>query len=992
MLKLERLKVAQAFAHFKATYALDNLRNKFYLTLILKMKKLRILFLLLIVSCIQLSAQTGTIRGVVTDGSNGEPIMFGNVFILDISDGTTTDLDGAYSINVAPGTYTMEFSYIGYKSTKVTEVKIVDGEVTIIDISLGTDAQILEEVVVTAEQTRNTEAALATIQRKSLNVINGISSQSFKKIGDSDAAGAIKRVTGVSVEGGKYVYVRGLGDRYTKSILNGMEIPGLDPDRNSLQMDIFPTNILDNIIVLKTFTADLPADFTGGVVDIQTKEFPETKKISINGSVGYNPNMHFNSNFRTYEGGSTDWLGFDDGTRDIPTGRSLDIPFRSQAIADPQGVGQRYSAIVNNFNPIMAAALGRSFMDYSIGGSIGDQMSVGTNRTIGYNVAVSYKNKTTLYENAEYNRFGKANSFDVFALDQREQQIGDVGINEILTSVMGGISYKTLNNKYIFNILRLQNGESKAGQFAYTSTNQGANFTAAQDNLEYSQRTITNALIRGTHAFTEGKSEVEWSFAPTLSSIIDPDIRFVRFRTDGGNPIGTEVGLPERIWRYLDEVNLNGKAHYQRSFNLFNKDAKIKAGGNYLTKTRDYEIQGFQIRTNNEKLDEDPNDIFLEENLWSPENLSGTTFDPTFIPNNPNKFSSTVNNVAGFVSTELEPVKDLKAVIGVRFEKYTQSYTGTNQAGDVFDNERVLDNNNLFPTANFIYALTDRMNLRMSYARTVARPSFKEASFATIRDPLSGRTFIGSFFPDINVSTGEVVWDGQLKQTDIDNIDLRWEQFGLGGQMISISGFYKSFVNPIEIVQYIQAANNFQPRNVGNGRVLGGEIELVQGLEKITPVLGNFFFNANVTVVSSKIDMSETEFLSRQENARTGEEVNNTRQMAGQAPYIINSGLSYKTDDRNFEAGIFYNVQGRTLRYVGIADRPDVYSVPFHSLNLNANYTFGNDGEYSVGLKATNVLNQDKEEVFSSFMASDQTFTRLRPQTSFSVKFGYTIK
>ena len=273
-----------------------------------------------------LLAQNGTVRGTVYDDGTGEPILFGNVIVTGTGNGTTTDLDGAYSLSLAPGSYSITFSYLGYSDLVINDIEIKADQVTTLDARIQEESEVLNEVVISAKVSRNTETALATIKRRSTNVIDGISAASFRKIGDSNAASAIKRVSGVSIEGGKYVYVRGLGDRYTKSILNGVDIPGLDPDRNTLQMDIFPTNVIDNIIVLKSFTADLPADFTGGVVNITTKDFPESKTLNVSASLGYNPDMHLNDQYLDYEGSGTDFLGFDNGQRDIPTDRAIIIP------------------------------------------------------------------------------------------------------------------------------------------------------------------------------------------------------------------------------------------------------------------------------------------------------------------------------------------------------------------------------------------------------------------------------------------------------------------------------------------------------------------------------------------------------------------------------------------------------------------------------------------------------------------------------------------
>ena len=934
-------------------------------------------------------AQTGTIRGYIYDEGNGEPILFGNVLVENGS-GTTTDLDGAYSIDVAPGTYSLTYSFIGYTSTTISDVVVTAGEVTTLDATIAEESQVIEEVVITAKQARNTEVALATIRRKSTNLLDGISSASFKKIGDSDAAAAVKRVSGVSVEGGKYVYVRGLGDRYTKSILNGMDIPGLDPDRNTIQMDLFPTSIIDNIIVLKSFTADLPADFTGGIVDINTKDFPDEKNASISIGMSYNPSMHFNSNYLTYEGGGSDFLGFDDGTRAIPTGRRTNIPNRVALLIDPEK-GTEFSNILGDFNPQLGALRSSSLMDYSLGLSLGDQINTGDG-SLGYTFNVSYKNSTDFYEGAIFQRYGKGNTSDILELDQRESQVGDYGTNNVLIAGMAGLSYKKKANRFSLNLMRLQNGESTAGLFDYTGSDQGSNFTATQHNLEYSQRSVTNALLSGSHALSQGKYSIDWKVSPTLSQITDPDIRFTRVRNDGGKlSIGTESGVPQRIWRYLEEQSLSSRLDLSNNYMFAGNKAKLKVGGGYTFKNRDYEIQNFAVFTGSTEVTADVNSLFSEENFFSSENLGGLYYEPQFIPFNANSYESDVTTISAYASNEFEPVKDIKLVVGLRVEDFKQNYSGVNQARETYNNIRVLDDLDFFPTANLIYAVNDEMNVRSSFAKTIARPSFKESSFATIIDPLSGRTFIGGFFPDIDVATGTQIWDGNLRSTDIYNYDLRLEYFSSRGQSISVSGFYKSFINPIEIVQYVQATNNFQPRNVGNGQVIGVELEFMKYLGDFESRLGNLGVNGNITLASSKIDMSETEYTSRVNNARVGEEVSNTRVMAGQAPYIINAGLSYRTRSNNIEIGTFYNVKGETLQFVGIADRPDVFMKPFHSLNLSGSYTFGNVDRMKLRFKVDNLLSSDRESVFQSFGTDDQLFSRLSPNTAMSLSFSYNI-
>ena len=372
----------------------------------------------------------------------------------------------------------------------------------------------LSEVTVEASMARNTEGAMMSIKMQSPNLIDGISALNFRKMGDSDAASSIKRVTGVSVESGKYVYVRGLGDRYTKTVLNGVDIPGLDPDRNTMQMDIFPTNLIDNIIVHKSFSAELPADFTGGVVDIAIKDFPERKKGNISVNTSYNPDFHFKNDYLTYEGGKTDFLGFDDGTRAIPA--TSNLPFFASVVANPTGEqGLRYREVLQSFNPTMAASKQRNFMDYGLGTFFGNQTPF-KKVTIGYNFGLSYKHNSEFYKDAEYGRYGLSSDPDNMNLEVREFQKGNFGVSSVLLSGLAGFAIKTDKSKYRINFMHLQNGESKAGLFDYEGSDQGSIFSGYQHNLEYSQRALTNLMLDGKHSFWNSKWDIIWKLSPTF--------------------------------------------------------------------------------------------------------------------------------------------------------------------------------------------------------------------------------------------------------------------------------------------------------------------------------------------------------------------------------------------------------------------------------------------------------------------------------------------
>ncbi|MEP4531807.1 MAG: TonB-dependent receptor [Cyclobacteriaceae bacterium] len=939
---------------------------------------------------VPLLAQTGKIRGTVIEDATGEPLFSVTVVIAGTTNGSVTDFDGKFEISAAPGVYDLQISFVSFKTVKITGLEVQAGEVTIIDqIRLQESVEELEAVVVTAEVAKTTEAALMTVKRKSANLIDGISAANFSKIGDSDAAGAIKRVTGVSVEGGKYVYVRGLGDRYTKTTLNNVDIPGLDPDRNSLQMDIFPTNLIDNMLVLKSAVAEMPADFTGGVVNIETKDFPDERLFDVSVSVGYNPYMHFNNDYISYKGGNSDYLGFDDGTRALPAaGKQELIP--SPENATPS---QEVNSFLKKFSPTLGVKNQTSFMDYSLGVSYADQKVLKSGGKLGYVLSASYKNSTKFYDNVQYGEYQRLIDPSEYELRYATVQNGVIGENNVLLGGLGGLAYKTKNMKLKLTLMHLQNGESKSGQFFVDNDGQAvgqSGYTAGFHNLEYNQRALTNILLNGEHYVDETAWKIDWRISPTLSNITDPDIRktTTTYKVNGDSSYfdAGAGGNPSRIWRYLNEINLVGKIDVTREYSLFGEEAKLKFGMSHVYKQRDYEILSFNLKAFGSEPDynSDPNTLLVGENLYPEGKLYLQAGNPS---PNPNEYNSNVHNTGIYVSNEFNPTERLKAILGLRAESYVQRHTGRDATyQNVLDNDKVLDAVDFFPSTNFIYALTDQQNIRVSYSKTIARPSFKELSYAQILDPLTNRIFNGGLFSYSD-------WDGKLSETRINNYDIRWELFMKRGELVSVSGFYKSFDDPIELVRIPeqQTSTEYQPRNVGDGQMVGVEIELRKSLGFVASSLEYFSVSGNFTFVKSQIDMTVTEFNSRKNYEKEGQNIKNTRQMAGQAPYILNGGLSYDNPKYGLDAGFFYNVKGPTLTIVGGGLFPDVYTEPFHSLNFNFNKSFGADRNSSLTVGVNNILNDVRQEVYTGFRAEDQNFTRFNPGTSFSVGLKHSF-
>lgn len=923
-------------------------------------------------------AQKGEVTGKLIDVDFQDPVAFANILIKGTTTGTTSDFDGVYTIPLDEGTYTITYSFLGYKTVEITDVIIKPGEVTTVDVSMETLAEGLDEVVVSVSVKKNTETAVLGIQKKAVNVLDGISAETFKKSGSSNVASAIKTVPGVSVQGGKYVYVRGLGDRYTKSILNGVDIPGLDPDRNTIQLDIFPTNIIDNVLVLKSSSADLPADFTGGMVNIVTKDYPTKKEYSLSLSGTYNPDMHFNGDYLDYDGGDSDFLGFDDGTRDVPINENQDIP--NTYDYDP-----RLTTITKQFNPVLGAMRSNSGMDYSLGFTLGNQFNVGEGENrLGFLASVSYKNSTTYYEGAENNFYRRNSDKSVFELETDRTQRGDIGENNVLVSGLLGTSFKTARSKYKLNLLHLQNGESTAGVF-----NQTLNFSDfvnfAKDNIEYTQRSITNALLTGTHTSEDASWSSEWALSPTLSKIEDKDVRTTSFQVEDGVYAIAQNNQPKRIWRDLEEINGVAKLDFTKKYELGQKDAKLKFGAYGSYKTRDFSILNFEIQSSNfptVNYEGDANNILLEENLWTVSNNSGSHIDPDISISEPaNTYEAAQQNIAGYVSNEFKVGSKLRTILGLRMEKFESTYTGEDNKDIndpekvIFDNETILDEFDFFPTANLIYELTEQVNLRGSYARTTARPSFKEASIAKIFDPLSSNTFIGNI---------------NLQPTYINNFDFRIEWFGESAEMIALSSFYKKFKDPIELTYFESSTDNFQPQNLGDADVIGLEFEVRKNLGFIAPVLSNLSFNVNTSIIKSTQIYSDQERNLRELGLRDGQTLGNDRELQGQSPFLINTGINYEGEENGMQMGLFYNVQGKTLQVVGNGFVPDVYTMPYHNLNFNLTKSFGENNNQSINFKIANLMNDDVESEYESFGATNKTFSKRSPGRAFSI--GYSIK
>ena len=937
------------------------------------MKKLLLNFIFILFTSF-IYSQSGKVTGLIMDGEYDEPMAFANVIVKGSTIGTTTDFDGKYSLDLEPGEYTLTFSFVGYQTIEVSEILIKSDEVEQVDVTLSTNT--LDEIIITTTVRKNTESAVLDIQKKSAVMLDGLSSQGIKKAGASNIASAVKSVPGVSVQGGKYVYVRGLGDRYTKSILNGVDIPGLDPDRNTIQMDIFPTNILENIIVIKSAAAEYPADFTGGVVDIVTRDFPTKKETSFSIGSAYNSEMHFKNDFLIGPSEGTDFLGFDNNSRSRPINRYQYIP----------GTFENYpllTQLTSSFNPILQAERKTSKNNFNFGFTTGNQFLVGDNDKLGYQFSLSYRNETSFYKNRVDNRLTKdPNNSSNYNLLTSRLSTGDEGENNIILSGLAGLVYKRENSKYKLNLLHIQNGESVGGYFNQEASQAGAGGGIEQytkDVIQYTQRSVTNLLLNGQHNIENGWN-IDWKISPTLATVLDKDHRTTAFQiTQEGDAIiaPSSSGYPQRVWRDLFEFNLANQVNFLKKYTLKDKPAKLKFGGGMTYKFRDFELDYYIFTSTNPVVPNgQANNLLLTENIWTPETQAGTHLVFGNLYQSANSYEGEQRIYSGYFSNEFELIENLKSVVGIRTELFQSYYTGQNQSGSqVFYNEKIIDNFDIYPSANLILSLNENSNLRSSFSKTTARPSFKEASRAQIYDAISDRLFIGNL---------------DLKPSYIDNLDMRYEIFGDKGDIIAFSGFYKTFKDPIELTFFASAPNQLTARNLGSAKVYGAEFEIRKPLNIISDDVRKWRFSLNASLIKSSLEMFEDEYNNRLNAARDGESISRTRDLQGQSPFLINSNIEFLNEETGFQYGLFYNVQGRTLEVVGTGIVPDVYTVPFHSLNFNLKKFLDDDGKSSISIKAKNILNSKKESVYESFNISDEIWTSRMQGTEISI--GYSLK
>ena len=958
----------------------------------IKFMNIMILLCMLMISTNILAQTNSSIFGKIVDSSTGEELIGANVFLKGTTIGAASDLDGNFRIeNISPGTYTLVASMVGYTKLTVEQLELKPGDSKKLDLALVSEAFETDEVVVTAKMLENTESSLLKMRQKSNSISDAISSEFISKSGSSNAADALTKVTGTSVVDGKYIYVRGLGDRYTSTQLNGAEIPSVDPYKRGGSIDIIPAGLIDNIQAVKSFTPDKPGDFSGGSVDIATKDFPEKFTFDFNAASEYNSVLSFNANGLSSSTSSTDWLGFDNGKRSIPNiiEGTLWEPNPGKAQTDNE-LAQKIDDVTKSFSNEMIPVTKTIPINQSYAISMGDQVSLFGN-PFGFIASLTYKNRNSGYIDGELNRWSRGvadpnkTQLDV-VLDLKDTKTtNDVLLGGVVKGSYKFHPYHVISINGLYNQNGVNTARQVSGSFPY---DQPASWTYQARSIEYKERTLSSIQLDGDHSFPEIFGiKFNWKASHINLDQDEPDLRyFYNYIAPTNIQDSVLYGIksnlpPERYFRNTSEKHNEFQADLTIPFTQWSGNTgNFKFGGNYSEKDRTFRERRFVYSPSNyigvyfRNEGGDVNELFSDKYLgWTTSDTlsNGTVLNkmPIYIQET-NQTSSNYDGDnfvrAVYAMVDLPIYSDLRFISGARYE--TTYMTVVSQNTDVEKGK--IDTKDVLPSVSLIYNATENMNIRFSYGKTLARPNFREIAPFKNYDFNGGDSYVGN---------------PSLKRTLIDNFDLRWEWFSRPGEIYSISLFTKRFYNPIE-AKILDGVNKIISwANVPHADVQGIEIEARKNLSFIDLSLSGFVFGGNFSYIWSKVDIDSKEL----ESIRTYEpDASSTRPFQGQSPYLVNLYVSYDEETSGWSASIFYNVFGKRLATVGSVGAPDVYEKPFQMLTASVSKKLFQD--LSLKITAKNILNS-KMEKYQEFKGKEFIYSSYQLGSGISLELKYNL-
>lgn len=858
------------------------------------------------------SRGTTGICGAVLDAKTGEPLIEAPVVLVRGARGETrTDVDGKFTMRIAPGLYDLRARYELYQARRVTGIAVIAGECTQVTIRLAQQEAGVDEVVVTARKDTRREAA-ALAERKSAPVVqDAISAQEISRTPDGAASDAVKRVVSATVVDGKYVYLRGLGGRYSTVLLNGVPLPSPDADEYAVPLDLFPTSLLSSLKVVKTYSPELPGSFAGGTLQIETTPYPARFETEISAST-WASNAATGRTRRTYGGGSFDLLTFDDGTRSLP-----DLVPRSGPLASPQVDTATRIEATRAFRNQWSTTEASSVPGFGFGATVGDTRVVG-GRKLGYLASVDYGAKETVKSSRVGLEARNPTSTEPFRFDQFD----DIEQGRLAAdlSALVNVGYEAGGGQDLSLLaLYTRSAESKAQR------SQGLTFDGNRyqsDRLQFVSRGMLFGQLRGDHR-PSGMGALDLSWQVNLAHVTrdEPDTRDVIYFAEGSAPLAWASRLAGSADRFFSEVrDTSGGGTLDLSLPVLG--AKLRTGGSTQLSARSFEARRFRFR-------EPPRDGTLltlpPEELFATGNIDDQ-FLLTEMTAGSDAYDARQQIHAGYLAVDV-PVGRVRLIGGVRYE-YTKLELTTGSRFAVTPAPAGVDRDEsaFLPSANVVVAVRDGMNLRAAYSRTMVRPQFRELAPFVFVDFDRKLTVEGS---------------PGLGTTRIHNADLRWEWFPGDEEVVAASAFYKRFRNPIELVIQTATGGQVKYQNAAEATAYGLELESRVRLRRIASVLEHFRVAANLALVASEVDLKGEAPL----------QTSQKRPLQGQSPFVVNASLGWARD--GLEATVLYNVYGRRITEVGAVGLPDAYEQPLHRLDLAVSRSWR---ELEVKLALTNLL------------------------------------
>jgi len=866
-----------------------------------------------------LSAQqaSGRILGQVLDGASSQPLPGAQIQVLGQNRGSVAGVEGRFQLrDVPPGTVTLRVLLLGYATLDVEGVVISPDEVARVDISLTRAAVEVAGIQVEARQQGGTAASQIREQRASSGIVNAISAEQISRSPDGDAAAAVKRVSGVSVQDGRYVFVRGLGERYTTSSLNGARIPSPEPERRVVPLDLFPTHLLQSIRTEKTFSPDRPGDFSGGSVDLQTPDFPSQAVWSFSMSTGFHPGVTGRPILAGPSAGR-EWLALATRPRELPSS-ARDYPGTASR-------GPQVNAVVNSFRNVWSVEDSRGRLPFSSSASVGGSRSL-WDHSLGYLGSFTY---------------GIA---DEVRLDQRRARVG-TGLTEVnrydgesgtssvlwggllnLSALLGSHSQIHLSNTYN------RSADHSARREVGADENSATNLQI--DRISYVERSVRSNQLRGEHQLGI-RHRLDWNLTSAGVERSEPDrSEFVTW-LDPEVPVWfNDFEGAVRTFGSLTESSVEGGFRYALSLGSGAAPPyRVRMGASLRTTERDAQSQGFRIQS----FDWAPADPRWQ---LKPEEFFDGRFagseDAIFLLSRElsgGSYSAEDELLSGFVMAEGKLGERLRWMTGLRVEDYVLQVDSENQLGQKSQsNKEYVD---FLPAFSLTWTLRPEQQLRLSASQTLARPEYREIAPINYREVLGGEQVIGN---------------RDLERTLIQNLDARWEWYPAPNEVISVGLFGKWFDRPIE--QRFLATSGTDTRTFENAQSAtnrGAELEITTGLDRLSSALAPWSVFSNLTVMQSRV--------------QTGRDGDADRPMVGQAPYVLNSGVTFSPLSSSWSATLLHNVVGPRI----VNARPsgsqvlDVKELPRHGLDLSLRFPLRAGASGKLDLK--NLLDSPFEVV-----------------------------